>query len=148
MDDLIAFLNARLDEREAVALAATPGPWFTPPEPGDIAEWSIYGEGWMIASTHHYTSSDMQNDAAKLRKPATVVEHANGNAAHIANNDPQFVLDDIAARRQIVSKAEQARARQGMSAEDEDYWWDMHEVIAILALPFASHPDYREEWRP
>ena len=35
------------------------------------------------------------------------------------------------------------RSREQMEARD-----DVPGVIAYLALPYDSHPDYREEWRP
>jgi hypothetical protein len=35
---------------------------------------------------------------------------------------------------------------------DEEYGWGMEEakrqILTLLALPYADHPDYREEWRP
>jgi len=43
-------------------------------------------------------------------------------------------LRDIAAKRRILD--EHAIAHPGSA------------TLKLLALPYASHPDYREEWRP
>ena len=55
------------------------------------------------------------------------------------------VLAECEAKRRIV---EMAWDHLG----DDEYGWGMEEakrqILAELALPYASHPDYREEWRP
>ena len=54
-------------------------------------------------------------------------------ALHIARHDPARVLAECEAKRRIVQNA-------------QDPGDDL--FVAILALPYADHPDYREEWRP
>ncbi len=103
MTDLAARVLAAIDETERIAQEATPGPWYTP-GPGDIAEWSIYGEGWMIASTRWYSRADLTHPFKHLRVPSTVVEHGVPNAAHIAQHDPAKVLWLCAAIRTIVTE--------------------------------------------
>ena len=51
----------------------------------------------------------------------------------LARHDPARVLAECEAKRQIVQNA-------------QDPGDDL--FVAILALPYADHPDYREEWRP
>lgn len=66
---------------------------------------------------------------------------AMGQARHIARHDPAFVLADLDAKEQVL------RELPGL---------EWHEpcvslvglILALLALPYADHPDYREEWRP
>lgn len=74
-------------------------------------------------------------------------------ADHVARfASPRRVLADIAAKRRIVDAAEQAIARS--TADDHDPAAGMLaaeyslRVLPALALPFASHPDYRQEWAP
>jgi hypothetical protein len=80
--DLVTFLRARLDEREAAAKAAGGDTWVAEPRtPGSYAvacdgEPVVYDEG---APTEE-------------------------QAAHIALNDPVFVLADVAAKRRILSR--------------------------------------------
>lgn len=69
---------------------------------------------------------------------------------HFANWKPDRVLADVEAKRRIVgSTAHPPKAwsvfddgfRRGQMAAHDD-------VLRLLALPYATHPDYREEWRP
>lgn len=60
--------------------------------------------------------------------------------------DPARVLAECEAKRRIV---------EAHSAWDENEWQSpayfsapMDEVLALLALPYVGHPDFREEWRP
>jgi len=56
------------------------------------------------------------------------------HAQHIARWDPARVLAECEAKRRVV-----------MFMSDE---YHEPEVLGLLALPYADHPDYREEWRP
>lgn len=53
------------------------------------------------------------------------------DVAHIALHDPARVLAECEAKRQIV-----------------EYVQIETHVLQLLALPYADHPDYREEWKP
>jgi hypothetical protein len=55
--------------------------------------------------------------------------------------DPARVLAECEAKRRIVARQPGLRARDDV----RDVWWD---VLALLALPYADHPDYRPEWKP
>jgi hypothetical protein len=52
------------------------------------------------------------------------------------------VLAECEAKRRIVEYCP--------SASEEGDTWDtaFWRVLQILALPYADHPDYREEWKP
>jgi hypothetical protein len=52
-----------------------------------------------------------------------------GVAKHIARHDPARVLRGVSVRRQILKGASRP-------------------ILALLALEYADHPDYRDEWRP
>lgn len=56
------------------------------------------------------------------------VEHRH-DVAHIARWDPARVLAECESKRRIVK---------------ETGWVT---VMSLLAAPYASHPDYREEWK-
>lgn len=72
-------------------------------------------------------------------------------ADHFERHEPDHVLADIAAKRAILA---------AHPIDDLGYcsncWVDRHPLsveapcptIRFLAAPFASHRDYREEWRP
>lgn len=106
MQDLLTFLNARLDEDERVALGARGRTW----TPEDLA--------------------------------GGITEFHSGTFEHIARHDPARVLREVEAKRRIIGLCVG-------TLEDEDYGLVLaQEVLQRLALPYAEHPDYREEWRP
>ena len=49
------------------------------------------------------------------------------------------ILDECEAKRRIVDKVYDVRGVAGIHLD---------EVLRLLALPYADHPDYRDEWRP
>lgn len=66
---------------------------------------------------------------------------------------PARVFAECEAKRRIVHHAVEALAR----SERTDVWggWpdtkaraDGEWLLALLAVPYAAHPDYREEWKP
>lgn len=125
LDPLVAFLRARYDERAAKAEAAQPGPW-------------LNADGTVRAA-----------DGAEI------VDWTS-SAEHIAANDPKSVLDDIATKRQIM-EAHESLWRPGAAPEhigpacktcsSEVEGWPCT-TLRLLALPFAGHPDYSEDFRP
>jgi hypothetical protein len=56
--------------------------------------------------------------------------------------DPARILVECEAKRRLVEEL----ARM----EDEEMGWDGIEqwVMSYLALPYADHEDYQEEWKP
>jgi len=59
---------------------------------------------------------------------------------------PDWVVDDIHAKRRIVDLAREARETDGAGYATADAY--MRDVLRLLALPYAEHPDYRDEWKP
>jgi phage-related baseplate assembly protein len=53
------------------------------------------------------------------------------------------------AKRRIVEKAKRADAafRQSMNPASSAAMFALAQVVEYLALPYADHPDYRDEWR-
>lgn len=81
---------------------------------------------------------------AERERRAQVAERlmANGDnaAAFYCANAPDFVLADVAAKRQLIGW-EFGWFLRGHSRHAEG-------TLRLLALSYADHPDYREEWRP
>lgn len=138
MDDLIAFLRARIDEDEADALAV-----------GGDKSWFLYLEGgqdgWAVEG----------QDTGELG--CIVGSEALGH--HIVRHDPARVLADVAAKRQIIElhspDGDFLPACKTCSCAGALACMDCHETVEwpcptakMLALPYADHPDYRQEWRP
>lgn len=124
MDDLIGFLRARLAEDEATAHGATDGPWKAWKKNG------LHGLGDLIHAVA--TPGEM------VGSRATIVTASWLDATHIARHHPARVLAEVEAKRRIVDET--------WGGPDHQDMWDHH--VRLLALPYADHPDYREEWRP
>lgn len=74
------------------------------------------------------------------RVPAEVFFERHGVSAA----DP-VVLADLDAKLGILNWFDVA----GTSPElNSDAWQIMRQVVMLLAVPFAAHPDYDERWRP
>jgi uncharacterized protein DUF6221 len=133
--DPVAFLRARYDEIEAAAKAAADG---------DSGQWFV-GRKWNVydAEDKARFDEDYQGEENRL----VVYGNEVATSEHIALNDPAYVLADIASRRRILEIYERVNSRRHENAEDEARAWLMDEVVAALMAPFASHPEYQDEWR-
>lgn len=141
MSDLATFLLDRIAEDEAAARAA---------EVASKYEWS----------------DNAFTEAVELADNEGALEAA---TKHIARHDPARVLAECEAKRKIVERREEL---EGMvravleatqvvpPAADEQAAVDFavtgvrggivtcDDILRRLALPYANHPDYRDEWRP
>lgn len=118
MNDLIAFLHARLDEDERMSLGFPP-------------EW--------VALTMY------PNRGEVVARPdgdpvARTFDHR--IAEHFARWDPARVLAEVDARRRRLAVIADLDASADVDAGPATF-----ELWRIEALPYAGHPDYREEWR-
>lgn len=118
MDKLITFLRAQLDADERAARAVEPLGYTTDMGGNRLDEVFTHGR-LRFASEDGMPRRDKSDKAA---------------ADHFARHDPARVLADVAAKRQIIELVIGAYAG--------------YAVLPLLALPFAGHPDYREEFRP
>ncbi|HEX3852631.1 MAG TPA: DUF6221 family protein [Polyangiaceae bacterium] len=122
VDDLIAFVTARLDEDEHTALAASPGPWHLNEEGDTVLAVDD------IAAAEAFALSGPQQRAT---------------AAHIARHDPAHVLREVAAKRAIVAYFDLCvRAESNGTAAAV-----LEAVMIDLASTDAHHPDFKPQWR-
>lgn len=158
-DELVAFLRARLDEDTRAAQDAGGKPWRWEQHHGDMCNDPTceYGE---LAT----------DDTVLMNVHAYDIRAGWQGAAHIERQHPARVLAEVETKRQIIApyaaaiedrEALRARMRQ-VIYEEPDEFSRLHRqenalidravalepVIRVLALPFADHPDYCEEWRP
>jgi len=123
--DLVEFLRARLDRDEQIARDCASAPW-------KAAPGGTVGLG-----------TDDPAPVAKAENDAY--------AEHIARHDPARTLAEVAARRQIVDDYEKGAWILGQRhrTPELDAAQNVREsVLRLLALPYATHPAYQEEWRP
>lgn len=132
-DDLIAFLRARFDEDQAVAQRAS----------DDLG---------------HVLHQVEYNDSA-----------VEADERHIARHDPARILAEVEAKRRMIDDLVSAweAANPGMieqhllqhrgpsvlidpeTGEEETHGeWTVTRYLRLLGLPYATHPHYRDEWRP
>lgn len=147
------FLLARIQEDEAVARAA-----IDPDRPGAHWQWVrtfddvpvddpasdptdefTYG----LRTVEEFPTTSGVGDLPAFVTTGLFPSESLGHR-HIARHDPARVLAECEAKRQIVEMA-------WVHLGDDDYAWGMEEakrqILAVLALPYADHPDYREEWK-
>lgn len=134
MDDLITWLRAQLDEREARARAATSGPW-------------LRGLGTVVEQAE----GDDPHLVAEMNVCADHEDRREADAEFIADNDPAFVLADVEAKRQIIDEHRDDEGWCLRCADPPQYDAAWHKypctTLRLLALPFAGRPGWREEWR-
>lgn len=124
MDDLTAFIAARLDEDEAIAKTACEEyrpTWTAVWTASTVYARIVDGDGLPLAGTD-------------LR----------GVAEHIVHHDPARVLREIAAKRAIIAEYERAvngSLEWGVTSALED-------TVSHLADIWSDHDDYRPEWAP
>ncbi|MFB6809425.1 DUF6221 family protein [Streptomyces sp. NPDC056387] len=135
MDDLVQFLHARLDEDEQTAREAG-GRWMVLPVSGWVHTAPAPSHEWQHPGTdHHVASVPLDTDRA-----------------HIVRHDPGRSLAEVEAKRQILDEIVPAvdGMQEGLAFE---YGQGVmrpvsRDLLRLLALPYADHPDYRDEWQP
>jgi hypothetical protein len=128
--EIAEFLLARIAEDEAVARAA-------------------------LRESSYEWSDNAFTEAVELAQGEGAVEVA---TAHIARWDPARVLAECEAKRRIIHACThevenwvtvRPGVRQNMPVRvpwgDDDLYED---ALRLLALPFADHAAYQQEWRP
>lgn len=57
--------------------------------------------------------------------------------------EPSRALADVDGKRRIIEQYEASVRRNGPYLSK-----DLERILRLLALPYASHPEYDESWRP
>ena len=130
---LAEFLLARIAEDEQIAREAPPSPW------------DLDTDRCCVGHSGHPAKYLGGGNAAEMTDAAE----------HIAHWDPARVLAECDAKRRIVGMCAEDAAlamnyRTAVKATTSE--WDLlslaRDTLKTLALPYADHPDYREEWKP
>lgn len=147
---LAEFLLARFAEREALARAAIRDNTVRYGRPQtDDGCWSTSGYAHEAARVEGI-GIDIYDEGG----------HTEEQAAHIAANDPAWVLAGCEAKRGIVELHTRDHectapgdgyagvfAGDGSLAREFDTDDKSCPTLRLLALPYADHPDFRPEWR-
>lgn len=134
MDDLIAFLCARIAEDEQRAQACCPVRWVVGPFGVQVDPAEIRDNKLAYGNLGYVAGSDPNELGFAYRE-------------HIARHDPARVLAEVDAKRRIIAEYERfaAERRRMMGGWDPG---DVSPILAALALPYADQPGYRQEWKP
>lgn len=145
MSGLVEFLRARLDEDEALAREAPPGPWLI----GNAVDPT------QPCSVHTFPGVRLVADGLNWLV-----------AEHIARQNPARTLADVAAKRSVLARHHAAPVPPGNEWAEEYPYCAAHGYkgpdgtviypveledcpeLRDLAGPYGRHPDYREEWKP
>ena len=126
MNDLVEFLRARLYEDEQTARRA-----------GET--FRQIGETGVIVAT--------EGDRAEECASANWA----GIAEHIVRHDPARVLREVEAKRETLREHEIRDGRCRVCTAHANGGWRRFRApcptLRLLALPYADHEGYREEWR-
>jgi hypothetical protein len=131
---LVEFLRARAQDEEDGARAAA--------DAYHGLTWTSPGDGTVVGDSPHHVTI-MYDEGSPLAL-----------ADHIARHDPARVLADVEAKRAVLDRLEFVRDTSPpvahVRALDMKTGADaaLRDVAHFLAVPYASHPDYRAEWRP
>jgi hypothetical protein len=146
MTDIVAFLNARLDEDERHAKqAAAAGHRANPRHKWIVEEWR--SDNPSAVPTASYVNDEHEMGVA--------VVNGSYAADHIARHDPARVLRDVAAKRRVLSEVIpeflscEATVRNEFdvgSTSDEMWHEGSNMLLRLMAAPYADHPDYDPTW--
>ena len=156
MDDLIAFVAARLDEDEAAAKKAVPGPW-------RWADWSAtFGTLEQERNTLEHSPGSRPFPAVaerdrettrvlRLEDPLEIDPDQEASADHIARHDPARALRQVEdGRRLLAAYAEAREPDPEATPQERALRMAVAEVVRMLVLSRAAvwsdHPDYK--WAP
>jgi len=128
MDDLAAFITARLDEEAAEASliggGGFPAPKWTT-EPSRSGSWVVLRE---------------TDDAT----PIGYISVGRNEHEHITRHDPARALREVAAKRIIVRGI--TAALPLLPYGDPAYQDALLHILRTMAAVWSDHPDYRAEW--
>jgi hypothetical protein len=125
MDELLAFVHARLDDEEEVARYSGDGRWAVgecvAADDSGLTEWQITNEPGGI---HTRTIGNMR-------------------ANHIARHDPARTLRDVHSRRATL-----IRCQEEMLSGIPRLVHFARMTVWEMAQRWNDHDDYKESWKP
>lgn len=148
MRDLVEFLTDRLDEREAAArtLAEETG-----------ARWTVAREVSLRSNALVVAVQREDGDGSlPIVPPGEYLIYCGPEAepgaahlaVHIAEHDPARTLADIAAVRRVIARHQGIHRCDWGELRMPEFWPCTAADLRALAVPYADHPDYDEDWSP
>ncbi|NUP52336.1 MAG: hypothetical protein HOW97_34195 [Catenulispora sp.] len=146
MDDLVAFLRARLDEDAEdarLAEAVDPSPWYE-----DVSEGTYTRQREGLDGVGLVRAAD--NVGLWDRESSSALSMAAVTSVHVARHDPARVLREVEAGRKLVNAYAEVADNDVDMPYEYGYGWanGLGLAVRLLASVYAAHPDYRPEWAP
>lgn len=168
MTGIVEFLTARLDEDEAVALAAiTPvgDRWVMDNDRADCAQIEVASDSdYQIVVYDEGVPTPEQARHIIRHDPARVLRDVEAKRIHLADYEQaerewtrhQAAVREYQADVERADRGEPVVGNLGVQAQalnrEADYLLvvraALERVLRADALPFAGHPDYDPSWRP
>jgi Family of unknown function (DUF6221) len=130
---LARFLLARIAEDKEAARLAVEGRWVRWRDQEHIPGW----DGFVVIG-------DDAAEGAECNPVARV--YTQDDAEHIMRWNPERVLAECDAKRRIVEGC--TELRRALDRDGVPTSFDDEDILGLLALPYADHPDYLPEWEP
>ncbi|MCX4543759.1 DUF6221 family protein [Streptomyces sp. NBC_01565] len=146
---LINFLRDRLadDERAAQLMEK-----FYP------SPWELSDRGWMarVVADGPAFREVIQLEDGPWKPTGEDVLWLGDIIDHVSRHDPARVLAEVDAKRRIVALHSDSTGHSCSITDKTGYELNYADVagdeacttLRLLALPYADHPDYRQEWKP
>lgn len=142
MANIIEFLEARIAEDEAMAKAATPGPWERPLN----TRWKSFVSAEMPKGDPASRWKDNVDHRGEVERVGVVscpiwsggkfVRPQSGrDLEHIARHNPARILAECASKRAALE----------VSVNWDGYTRNIS-LLRALAFAYNHHPDYQQEW--
>lgn len=134
MDDVIAFLRARIHEAQQISGMCDPGMWFSARTVGHRFPAGRSGvRGYAYAEAQDWDQPRVASvtDARCER--------------HIVHNAPSRVLSDLAAKSKRLDYLENVQRGSWIDAGEHE---QAEHLLRLEAAAYNWHPDYRHEWLP
>jgi hypothetical protein len=135
MDGIAEFLRARYDERKLMLLTVSPA----------RLAWATFrhADGSMRYTSAASSNGDVWVCDGRVVEPDSV---------QVVFDRDQELADIAAKRRTIDLVLDEDNGVISADRSIESEWGctsDLHEqLLSLLALPYAGHSDYREDWKP
>lgn len=159
-DDMITFLLARIEEEQQLArVACTRGQgqpehwqWVATetdePVPDTDLNKAIEDQNLSLRSVEEYPTVTGMLSSFAIHE----IDEITPALPHIAHWDPARVLAECETKRRIIelpARNHECSTYDHHGEIDHCTWViDDCSTLLLLALLYASHPNYREKWRP
>jgi Family of unknown function (DUF6221) len=147
VDDLIAFLRARLDEAEAVINRNLGDDGLG--DSGSYPDYSTWDDGDTKAADEYLREFNPKRMLAEVDAKRKIIElHVIGGSLRAPVTDNKVYVCDLCGPDEWPDIQDGEGNWVPVPAPPNGGDFYPCTTLRLMALPYAGHPDYRAEWRP